>query len=85
MSVREQRIRNLAKRLGIKIESVKWTPIGGNLEMCGPEGGWLVFFEDSDVTYTNYSPIVAYHYKDVLQQLRAFEVRARRARRKKVA
>lgn len=67
MSVRERRIRNLAAKLGIKLSSVVWTPVGPSMEMCGPTGGWLVFLEDE---YSEYNPIVAYHYRHVLQQLR---------------
>lgn len=37
-----KRILEFAENHGIEIVSIEWTPIGRNMEMCGPEGGWVV-------------------------------------------
>jgi hypothetical protein len=76
MSVREQRIRNRAKKLDIKLTSVEWTPVGPSMEMCGPSGGWLVFLEDE---YSEHNPIVAYHYRHVMQQLQDLAAERKKA------
>lgn len=42
MSRNEKRIRNALAAKGIKVKSLKWTPVGQMMEMCGREGGWIL-------------------------------------------
>lgn len=67
MRLRERKIRAAAERHGIKLDEVRWEPIGGSMEMCGPSGGWVAF-EEGDGGYT----FVGYHFKEVIERIEEF-------------
>ena len=61
MSTRALKIKRYAERLGLTVHSVTWTPIGGAMEMCGPEGGWVV--------ETDFGVAVGYNVGEVMESL----------------
>ena len=42
MSRNKKKIEKALSAKGYNAQSISWTPIGGSMEMCGPEGGWVV-------------------------------------------
>lgn len=42
MSRNEKRIRDALAAIGHAPSSVRWEPVGKQMEMCGREGGWIV-------------------------------------------
>ncbi len=54
LSKAKRRILECAENHNLEITDITWTPIGKNLEMCGPEGGWAVTDSTSNV-YVGYN------------------------------
>lgn len=42
MSRNEKYLREICAKHKIYVESLKWTPVGKCMEMCGREGGWIL-------------------------------------------
>ena len=42
MSRNEAKIRSACDKHGVVVDSLKWEPVGGAVEMCGLSGGWIL-------------------------------------------
>src|ERR1017187_1265330 len=46
MSKNTKKIEEALSEWGLLLIMARWEPIGGHMEMCGPEGGWFVVAVD---------------------------------------
>jgi hypothetical protein len=66
MSRNKQKIKKLVEEKGYEVEYIEWSPLGGNVEMQGPEGGWVIELWRDDVGH-QYIP--AMNMQQVLEQI----------------
>ena len=73
MSKNKDKITKALNKKGYQPTDLEWTPLGQSPIMCGPEGGWLVYFEPFEgmnppnglISYD----IVGYNIHEVMEQI----------------
>lgn len=58
LSRNKQKIEKALAAKGYNARSITWTPIGGCMEMCGPEGGWVVELDRDYVLGYNVNEVI---------------------------
>ena len=79
MSKNTDKITKALNAKNYQVTDIDWEPIGQAPIMCGPEGGWEIFFEPfEDMCWPedsrNKSPIMEYNINDVMKWIEELSV-----------
>jgi hypothetical protein len=66
MSRNTDKIKKALAKYGQEAIEIDWKPLGQNVEMCGPEGGWFVETKNNAI-------FMAYNINDLLKEIDTYE------------